>query len=430
MALNRFSELATSYSRFVGPPGAQSIGGPKRRLEEILGYDTEMQVFNKKLCSSMWQPQMALARQTYMSDQMRHGDLSMPYVQRQSPATQHPHGPLAPLPNLQIPAFGRDRIEDISGKFDLVMNTLTSLYASDAPPLEANKLLFHYTGLMKPCSFALKEEDHIRTVIEKNMYGKGDNETEEHDVRGKLSVNEAFKVHMADRSVDPVVTLIPFNLLQQHIKESNKVLENQFVSQLRGRSYSDLKSAVLQQHGSHSVVSLLTQLNSPEEFYDTFLPRGILSSRCTGRTVPYSNGTPYQGVVTIQSLGTLQVDVEDGDHGYEVGTTLNTGTLYLIVEMRQLVANDDKFNYPWVQMLLTPKSFEQLEADILDEQSGRCVAARDGSRTKTIIKPIAQLKNGPYTVHAIGDVDARQYREFDIVMGLPSSEPRSVVFQH
>ena len=138
MTSNLISKLATSYSHFAGPPGTQSTGGKyplrKRRREEILSHDVETNILNKKFRSSMWRPEIASARQSYMKEQMTNSDLSMPYVQRDTPAINYPRRNLAPLPPLQVPAFGKDRIEELGGKFDLIMNTLTSLYGVGPPP--------------------------------------------------------------------------------------------------------------------------------------------------------------------------------------------------------------------------------------------------------------------------------------------------------
>ena len=429
------ARLASNYRNFCGPPGSRTTTPPnatsKRRMEEILGLDVECRAHNKMFRSSMWRPYKAASRKNYMRDEMKHGEISTPYLNRGEPYDNKAH--LASLSDFHVPAFSGDHLDEFAGKVDLIMNTLTSLYGSQSPPLEPNKLMFHYTGLIKSHVGEGRDFlDDMRSVIRTGVYGQdqdGGQADRERSMWTRSEVHDAYRVYLADQSVEPVVTIVPFPLLQTHITESNSILKAQYVDLMRGSSYSELKSRVVSQHGPESVVSLMVQLHSPEDFMRAFAPRGILASRCTGRTTPFSAGTTYQGIVTLQTSGTLHVDTEDGDHHCQEGIKLETATLYLIVEMRKLVPNDDKFNYPWVRMLLTPKTVQQVESDIITQQNGCCVKSRDGARTKTIIKPIAQLRGSSYYVHGTGNTNARQNRDFSIIMSYRSSDPKLVCFQ-
>jgi len=429
------ARLASGYRNFCGPPTQVSNPPPnptrKRRMEEVLGLDVECGAYNKMFRSSKWRPDKVASRERYMKDEMREGELSTPYLKRGDPFHRSSH--LAPLSDFNVPAFSGDHIDEFGGKIDLIMNTITSLYGPQSPPLEPNKLMFHYTGLIKsPLGDGRDYVDDMKYVIEMGIYGDdldGKQADRERNAWSRSEVHDAFRVHLADQSVEPVVTMLPFNMLQSHIKESNNILKAQYAALLKGASYSELKATVVNQHGADSVVALLVQMNSPEDFMRTFVPRGILASRCTGKTTPFSSGTTYQGIVTLQTAGTLHVDTEDGDHHWMEGNKLETATLYLIVEMQRLVPHDDKFNYPFIRMLLTPKTTEQVEADIISQQGGKCVRTRDGGRSKTIIKPLAQLRGSSYYIHATTNANARQSREFSIIMAYQSSDPKYICFQ-
>ena len=437
------AKIISNYDGFRGPTGAVGTSsGPvrKRRLEEILDYNVEFGVLNGMLRSKRFRPDMASSRERYMQDEMSEGELSLPYTRRGQQLHGFQRGHLMSIPHLSIPAFGTDPVEELPGKFDLVMNTITSLYTSTSPPIEHNKLLFQFMGLNQP-PYAIgeermDEEDALTTFIQMDVYSPedsvllGDGQRRERrdlveDLHLRQEVDEAFRLHLTGKSMDPVATLIPFNLLQQHIMESNKILQSQYGNHMKGRSLSELKSEVIDQHGRDSVVALMIHMESPEMFYDTFLPRGICSSACTGKMVPSSSG---KFIVTLQTTGTLNVDVEDGDSCYEQGTMIDNAYLYLIVEMRELISCDDKFNYPWIRMLLTSKTLDQVESDLLLEVGGNCVKSKTGQVTRTVIKPIAKIRVGPYHVHHPNEKDARQHYQFDIIMNYRSGQHRLVSF--
>ena len=435
MSSSYIARLASNYKNFCGPPGSTTTAPPnptrKRRMEEILGFDVECGAHNKMFRSTNWRPDKAASRQRYMRDEMKDGEISTPYLKRGQPFSSKTH--LASLSDFHVPAFSGDHLDEFAGKIDLIMNTLTSLYGSHSPPLEPNKLMFHYSGLIKQQVGGCKDfMDDMTSVIEMGVYGQdsdGRQTEREKNTWARTEVHNAFRVHLADQSVEPVVTLVPFPLLQTHIRESNEILKSHYVDLMRGASYSELKAKVVSKHGPDSVVSLMVQLQSPQDFMRAFVPRGILASRCTGRTTPFSSGTTYQGLVTLQTSGTLHVDTEDGDHHCTQGDKLESATLYLIVEMKELVPNDEKFNYPWFRMLLTPQTIEQVESDIITQQSGVCVKSRNGARTKTIVKPIAQLRGNSYFVHTTSNTNTRQSREFSIIMSYRSSDPKLICFQ-
>lgn len=434
MSYSSLAKLVTSYKNFYGPPNSSTTGPikptSKRRREEVLGLDTEMGVYNKMFKPYMWRPEKKRARQSYMSQEMKDAELSMPYFKRGKPYQDQRH--LSSLSKLSIPAFSGDHMDEFGGKLDLILNNITSLYGARSP-LEPFRLMFHYTGLIKSNIGPGRDYmDDVRSVIERSVYEDdvdGNQANRERDVITRSEVHNAFRVHLADETVDPVVTMVPFSLLQTHIIDSNGILKSQYADLMKGLSLSELKARVVNQHGPDSVVSLMVQLNSPEDFYNTFNPRGILASKCTGRTTPFSNGTPYQGLVTLQTAGTLHIDTEDGDDDLYEGDILDTATLYLVVEMKELVPNDNKFNYPWIRMLLTPKTIDQVESDIVMCQGGTCVKSRDGKNTKTIIKPIAQLRGSSYYASGSTSQYTKQLRDFSIIMNYRSSDLKKICFQ-
>ena len=74
------------------------------------------------------------------------------------------------------------------------------------------------------------------------------------------------------------------------------------------------------------------------------LVRGLYFSSLAISIAPELSSNTLQRTL-VSGLGTLQVDIEDGDHSYEVGKILKIETLYLITEMRQMVTNANKFNH-------------------------------------------------------------------------------------
>lgn len=426
MTNNPIANMFQNYSNFMGNNSKDNL--KKRRLEEILNYAVDVGLYGNLIPTKMFRPDIYKARKEYKIDH----ELDMPYTSL---------GKEFKYTKLQIPAFGKDNVEEISGKFDLITNTLTKLYDDDCGPIEHNKLLFHFTGLDKvPYSKGecQPEMNVMKDIVEMNMYEKKKElhmidgrkllgEQLESTIRIQKIIDESFRTQLVDKDVEPVATLIPFNILQKHILESNRILESQYGKLMRNSSMEELQQSVIERHGPDSVVSLMLQMNSPEAFYDAFVPRGICSSIATGKNVPYSNGLAYGGIITIQITGILHIDIEDGTSEYVRGDVFDTAYLYLIIEMKELITNDTKFNYPWIRMLLSPKTIEEIENDILINTRGICVTTRDGLPSKTLIKPIGKLCVGPFHVPDHGDRDARQLAEFDIIMS--SRRLHSITFQ-
>ncbi len=412
------AQLASSYCNYQGPRSAPDTGGGpirKRRLEEILDFDLEYGVLDRQLKSKMFRPDMYQSRSDYMQRQMNQGELSMPNTTLGHRLLGlQKSGHLVSIPSLSVPAFGMDPVDEIGGKFDLVMNTMTSLYNKHSPPLEHNKLLFHYVGLAQsPYAHGENQAPCDALGAMMSMDTRRSRTDVETDVNTRRNVDEAFRLLLNGNEVNPVATLIPFDFLQKHIKDSNRKLECEYGTHMRNGQYSDLKSEVIRKSGCDSVVALMVHMESPEMFYNTFFPRGICSSTCTGRMLPSRSG---KFVVTLQTMGTLHVDVEDGDAHLRQGVSLDMAYLYLIIEMKQLVPLDDNFNFPWIRMLLTSKTVDQLEIDMLTEAEGMPVRSKTGQSVRSIIKPIARLRNGPYHVRHEDDRDARQHYQFDLMM--------------
>ena len=428
MTNNPIADMFRNYSNFMGSNSKDNL--KKRRLEEILNYDLDVGFYDNAIPTKIFRPDIYKARQEYKLD----NEMAMPYTT---------FGEQFADAKLQIPAFGKDNVEEISGKFDLITNTLTKFWDDSCAPLEHNKLLFHFNGIDKvpyskgECQPAI---NLMKDVIEMNMYEKNKScrlmdgrkvygEDLETDIRMLKHVDESFRSQLVDKNVEPIATLIPFNVLQKHISDSNKILESQYGKSMRNSPMRQLKQSVIERHGSDSVVSAMLHMNSPEMFYETFIPRGICSSIATGKNVPYSNGKAYSGIITIQTTGILHVDVEDGTSDYFTGDILDTAYLYLIIEMKELIPNDTKFNYPWIRMLLTPKTTQQVENDILINTRGICKRTRDGMLSKTLIKPIGKLSVGPYHVRDQSDKDGKQFAEFDIIMLYRSGMLHTISFQ-
>lgn len=440
---NPLARSAVDYSNFVEPSSRDPRR--KRRLEEVLELDLFIDGYDHLLSTKHFRPDTTKALESFMESQMKEGDLSLKYTHMgrdllNSLGTR----PIRFVP-LEVPAFGTDPTEEVPlvGKFDLIANTLTPLYERDSPPMEHNCLLFQFMGLSRVAYAGGEEQpnnDVIQTVIESQVYGHEEGQMLDNgviksckdietEVRLLNLVEQAFWLHLGDTSVDPVSTLVPFGLLQKHIVDCNQQLKSQYSSELHAMSYTELKEKVVDHHGPDSVVALMVHMDSPEQFYDTFVPRGICSSTCTGKTTPYCNGAAYQGLVTLQVSGLMDVDIEDGDKHMSVGTSLDTAYLYLIVEMKQLVPHDPKFNYPWIRLLLTSKSIDQVQADLLLQTKGRCHLTRDSMLSTTIVKPIAKLRVGP---HCVGDGfsrDCQQSSQFDLVLSPNMRRCRFVPFQ-
>ena len=437
MSLDNVAHLAMVYDAFCGP-SSNKEKGVKRRLEEILDYDLNFCMLDKTISSNSYRPDIKRSRDMYMKEELT-SEISLPYMARGKELLGDPSG-IVKLPNLSVPAFGRDSTIEVAGKFDLVLNTVTSLYTENCGPMEANHLLFQYMGLKRiPYSLGEKHPngDPLKSIIQMEIYDERHeirlddgiaftcNELEK-EMRLMNRVHEEYSLRFGNLHVDPLATLISYRQLKNHIEETNHILQSQYLSSLRNESYIELKQKVVNQHRPNSVAALMVQIQSPEMFYDTFFPRGILSSNSTGKTVPFCDGKAYEGILTLQTTGLLNIDIEDGDQHMLQGSVLSSGFLYLIVEMKQLVPGDYKFNYPGIRMLLTDKTKEMVTQDILLETKGRCHLSRSGKLTKTIIKPVGKLSVGPHNVHDPCHVDARQYSQFDLL--LSHCSPQFVIF--
>ena len=433
---NSLAHSAVSYSNFAGPSEAQNKkdAGKKRRLEEVLDLDLFLDCYGGLISTKRFRPDTSKALETFMQSQMGDGDLSLRYTHMGKELLNTVSArPIQFMP-LEIPAFGTDPTDEVPlvGKFDLIVNTLTPLYGKDSPPLEHNTLLFQFMGLNRT-PYTLGEDqpnnDCLQIIIESQIYHHSDLHEGETEVRLLNSVEQAFWMHLGDTAADPISTLVPFGLLQKHITDSNELLKSQYGTQLFGEPYVNLKEKVVACHGPDSVVALMVHMDSPEMFYDCFVPRGICSSTCTGKTAPFCNGAAYRGLVTLQTSGLLDIDLGDGDKHLSAGSYLDTAYLYLIVEMKQLVPKDVKFNYPWIRMLLTPRTVDQVVEDIVFESKSKCYSTRNGSLSSTVVKPLAKLRVGP---HCVGDSftkDSQQLSQFDLLMSPGMKHCRIIPFQ-
>lgn len=413
---------------------SKNVENRKFPLEEILNYDLNFCMIDKKVSSDDYRPDIKKARTMFTPF-----EFSLPYTSRNEELLSYGSG-IIQLPDLSVPAFGKDPVEEVAGKFDLVMNTMTSLWKSKHGLLEPNQLIFQYAGLIRiPYSMGEKypDNDPLKSIIHMEVYDDRDEIPQddglmyscrqlEKEMRLMSRVNDAYSLRFGNLSVDPLATLVSFKQLKCHIEETNRMLHSQYVNLLRNETYTKLKEKVVDEHGPESVEALLLHIQSPGMFYDTFLPRGILSSKSTGKTVPFSNGTAYEGIVTLQTTGMLNVDIENGDEHLSHGSTLSNGYLYLIIEMKSLVPGDFKFNYPSIRMYLTSKSVEMVADEILSNTRGRCHLSRNGKLTETIIKPLGKIHLGPHNVHDSCSVDTKQYTPFDIL--LTNSNTYHVIF--
>ena len=344
MQMEDLSQFAILYDAFCGP---RENRGPKRRLEELLDYDLDFNVFNNALRSETFRPDVKRARNNYIPK-----ELSLPYAQFGMTL-------LDTGPSLEIPAFGKDGTEEVAGKFDLIINSLTSLYNRESAPLEPNHLLFHFQGL-NSIPYALGENnpacDPLKALIQIQVYEECEkvplddgvfhscNDLEK-EMRLTTNVQESYSLRFGHMNMDPLATLVSFKELRKHIKSSNEILRSQYASLLRNQSYISLKDKVVEQHGPNSVVALIVHMRSPEVFLNTFVPQGVLSSKTTGKHIE----EPYQGKVTLQTQGLLNIDIEDGDQHLQQGSMLSSAYLYLIIEMNH---KDTFVTESYIQLLL------------------------------------------------------------------------------
>ena len=140
------TNLAMLYDAFCGP-SANKEKGVKRHLEEILDYDLNFCMVDKTISSDMYRPDIKRSRDMYMREELT-SEISLPYMAQGKELLGDP-SQIVKLPNLSVPAFGRDPTIEVAGKFDLVLNTVTSLYDDNCGPIEANHLLFQYMGLKR-----------------------------------------------------------------------------------------------------------------------------------------------------------------------------------------------------------------------------------------------------------------------------------------
>lgn len=397
----------------------------KRDYAAMQGLDVYTDIFEKNISSKHFRWEIDDAMNRYMPISYNNPSLQYAHFGEQLLSTKPPS--IVSLPSLIIPAFGIDPVDETQVKFDLVASTLTPLYNASSPSIGPNTLLFHFTGLCQE-PFAEGEfcptSDSLKRCLLSQSHFSGEKE------RNLLQqVDESFSFGMTHNAFDPLATILPYKVLQMHIKAANDIMRSQYASTMRHKDLNELREAVISQHGSDSIASLMLYMNSPTKMLDTFIPRGICSSISTGKTVAYSERASYRGVVTMQTTGTLNMDVEDGDSHLPMGSQMNVANLYLIIEMKELVPNDCKFNYPSIQMKLTSQSIDELEEEKMRETGGRCYLSRNGQLTKTIIQPIATLRVGPYHVYGSSFLDSKQMHEFDITMGLQSSRPRYIAYQ-
>lgn len=395
----------------------------KRRLAEILEYPLDIDV--RGVPTKYFRPDIHEARSKYLAREKNHEDLDLVNTRI---------GDLYPR-DFSMPAFARDVNHEIHGKFDLVLNTASSLYNEHTPSVEPGRLVFHFTGIE---GFQRLDDDNVMNyLIEMNIYdgNRGvvmtdgrhmSGEELETEIRLRNQVDEAFRYHLTEKKVEPVATLVPFEVLKKHIQDSNNILMTQYGDLMRGGSLNDLKRAVIERHGPDSIVALMVHMKSPEHFYKTFIPRGIVSSLSTGKNVPYSDGRTYGGIVTIQTQGRLRIDIEDGASHLTQGDVVDMATLYLIVEMKEPIPDNNKFNYPSIRLFLSPLSQEQLERQLTGENKGSGPKTRDGRPSEIIVEPIGNLSVGPYHIAEGSNVSHRQSANFDLLLSRGGA--RSLIF--
>lgn len=388
--------------------------------------DIYARIFDKNISSKNYQEEidMALKRFAPISDGK---DIDLQYFESGSKL----FSPLDGLSRIHLPstfttpAIGTDPTDELLAKFDLIACTFNPLYTPNSPSIKPNELLFQYKGLCHS-PFALGEQCPKNT----GHFNTGDsiNWNTEMSVKLRKDVNEAHSIGLSsDLAQGPVVTLVTYDHLQRHIRQCNEILKTQYASTMRHESLAKLRDIVVSQHGKDSLVALFLHIDDTEEFLNTFVPRGICSSICTGKTSSCSESSTYQGIVTIQRSGTLNIDVADADEQLPDGCELHTANLFLVIEMKQLVPYDEKFNYPTPRMVLTSLSVDQFEEELAHKTRGICPTSkksRDGRGCKTIICPIATLRVGPYRVYSNSLIKSNQMNEFDITMSLRSSLPR------
>jgi hypothetical protein len=402
----------------------------KRDYAAMKGLDVYTDIFDTNISSKLFRREIDDAMKRYMPISSKNPSLQYAVLGEKLLSSKIFSRSIIRLPEtLIIPAFGMDPVDETQAKFDLVASTLTPLYSATSPSIRPNTLLFHFTGIC-PQPFAEGEScpslDSLKRCSLVSSQSRIGGEKERNLLQ---QVDESFSFGMTHNAFDPLATIVPYNLLQGHITAANDILRSQYASTMRHKDLNELREAVIDQHGSDSIASLMVYMDSPTKMFATFIPRGICSSISTGKTVEYSEKASYKGVVTIQTTGTLNVDVEDGDCHLPIGSQMNVANLYLIFEMRELVPNDCKFNYPSIHLKLTSQSIDELEEEKMRETGGRCYLSRNGDLTKTIIQKIATLRVGPYRVHGSSFVDCKQMHQFDITMELQSSRPRYITFQ-
>lgn len=388
--------------------------------------DVYTRLFNTGISSKDFHEDIDLAMKKYMCMSDQNISLEYFHSNRELLSTSSPQMHLLRLPpTLDIPALGTDPTEELSAKFDLIASTFNPLYTPDSLSIRPNVLLFQYKGICHtPFSLGESSPQNRRPSCLKIL-----EEDLEISTRLRKDVNEAHSIGLDDNQ-GPTVILLPYDQLKKHINESNEILRMQYASSMRHESLSKLRETVISHHGKDSIVALLLHLEDTEALLNTFVPRGVCSSICTGKTAAYTESSTYQGVVTIQRSGTLNVDVEDADQHLVDGSEMNIANLFLIIEMKQLVPLDDKFNYPSVRLVLTSHGIDQFEEELVRQkhrgQRSASVCSRDGRPAKTIIYPIASLRVGPYHVYSNPMIKRNQVNEFDITMSLRSALPRYI----
>ena len=392
------AKLAVLYDAFYGPHERR---GEKRRLEEILDLNV------KYLPLLDEREDLKRARLSYVPH-----EIELPYTTRNLFGGNN----LFNLPDLTVPAFGRD--DDLAGKFDLIQNKLTKL----STPLQPNHLAFQFMGLNRipytQGEFHLSG-DPLKAAVQMEVYDQREEvpmddgdmySLRELQLESRLSKNVQanYNLLLGTPTVDPLATLITFPDLKKFQDEFNNIILSQYSKTMRGETYIRLKESVVEEHGADSVAALLVHMQSPQVFLDTFFPRGIFSS----------GFQRLEGVVTLQTMGQLHVDIEDGDSHLMPGSMVSSGAvLYLVVQMQPLVDGECLFNYPAMKMVLSPKSTCQLADDILIRTKGRCHRTRSGKLSKTVIWPVGHLRAGPHHVYDPSKLEARQYSQFEILLG-------------
>lgn len=386
--------------------------GMKRRVEEVL----DLPLGVSDLLTD--RHDLKRARQTY------NPSYDLPYLTRNL-VGDYNRG-LFRAPTLQIPAFGRE--SDLAGKFDLFQNSISKL----AGPLEPNHLVFQFMGLVRSAyaeGTPHTTGDPLGAAIQMEVYGGGRDKVPMDDgrmfevrelqleTRIAKQVHDTQEVMLSTPRVYPMVTLTGFNELARKIGALNEKLLNSFLHRFRHGSYTRMKEQFVSELGPESDLAVLLHITSPTMFFDCFMPRGIVSA-----------GSPVlEGIVTLQTSGQLNIDVEDGDSHFEPGTIVSgAAMLYLIVKMESLVEGEYMFNYPAIHMHLTTKTSSQLVDDMLQTTKGRCHLTRDGKLSKTIIFPVGQLTAGCHIVEDDKRVDSRQSSQFEII--LSTAKPTYVVY--